>query len=214
MKKVKSNKRRKKEEIVNSSSHGIGILIAVACTAILVTRAAMLGNAWHIVTFSIFGAGMINLYMASTLYHSSSNMRTKIKLNRFDHSSIYVLIAATYTPVSLVTLKGPFGWVIFGLIWAMAIAGIVFKIWFYSSKFRTLSTIMYIAMGWLIIIAIVPVINNMPNISLWFMLAGGISYSVSTIFYLYRDMPYGHGVFHIFILGGSICHFFAMFFLL
>jgi len=141
-------------------------------------------------------------------------MRTKIKLNRFDHSSIYVLIAATYTPVSLVTLKGPFGWVIFGLIWAMAIAGIVFKIWFYSSKFRTLSTIMYIAMGWLIIIAIVPVINNMPNISLWFMLAGGISYSVSTIFYLYRDMPYGHGVFHIFILGGSICHFFAMFFLL
>ena len=214
MKKEKSKKRKKKEEIVNSTSHGVGILIAVACTAILVTRAAILGNAWHIVTFSIFGAGMINLYTASTLYHSAINMRNKLKLNKFDHSSIYVLIAATYTPISLVSLKGPFGWVIFGLIWAMAIAGIIFKIWFYTSKFRFLSTILYIAMGWLIIIAIVPVIKNVPNLSLWFLLAGGLSYSFSTVFYLNRNLPYGHGIFHIFILGGSICHFFALFFLL
>ncbi|HRX69505.1 MAG TPA: hemolysin III family protein [Tenuifilaceae bacterium] len=212
--KVKSKKRKKYEEIVNSSSHGIGVLIAVACTAILATRAAILGNAWHIVTFSIFGAGMINLYTASTLFHASVNVKKKSKLNKFDHSSIYVLIAATYTPISLVGLKGAFGWVIFGLIWAMALFGIVYKIWFYSVKFRTLSTILYIAMGWLILIAIVPIIQNLPNISLWFLLAGGLSYSFGTIFYINRDWPYGHGIFHLFILGGSICHFFAVLFLI
>ena len=213
MAKPKSKKRIKNEEIVNSSSHGVGVLIAVACTAILVTRAAILGNAWHIVTFSIFGAGMINLYTASTLFHASLNVKIKHKLNKFDHSSIYVLIAATYTPISLVGLKGPFGWVLFGLIWAMALSGIAFKIWFYTSKLRTLSTILYIAMGWLVLIAIVPIIRNLPDISLWFLLAGGLSYSISTIFYLNRELPYGHGIFHIFILGGSICHFFSIFFL-
>ena len=130
----KSKQRIKNEEIVNSTSHGVGLLIAFACTALLIVRAAYYGSAWHIVSFSIFGAGLINLYAASTLFHSAVNPRIKFNLNRFDHSSIYILIAATYTPFALVGIQGAFGWVIFGLLWVMAIAGVIFKVWFFSTS--------------------------------------------------------------------------------
>ncbi len=211
---LKTKRRRKNEEIVNSTSHGVGILIAVTCTALLIIKAAYHGSVWHIVTFSIFGAGMINLYTASTLFHGAINPKVKYNLNRFDHSSIYILIAATYTPFALIGIRGTFGWVIFGLVWAMAIAGVVFKIWFYSLKFRSLSAWLYVAMGWIGIIAIVPMIRNIPNASLWFLLAGCLAYFVSVIFYLINRIPYGHGVFHLFIIGGSICHFFSLIFIL
>jgi hemolysin III len=192
----------------------VGIAIAIACTAIIITRAALHGDAWHIVSFSIFGAGMIILYTASTLYHGVSNLRIKTILNIFDHSSIYILIASTYTPFTLVAIRSAIGWVLFGLIWGLAISGVIFKVWFYSSKRRNLSTWLYVAMGWLFIMAIVPIVKNLPTISLIFLLAGCISYSISVFFYLKRNIPFGHGVFHLFILGGSICHFFAMVFLL
>jgi len=211
---TKTRQRIKNEEIVNSSSHGIGVLIALACTALLVIRAAYYGTAWHIVTFSIFGAGLINLYAASTLFHGAMNPKVKVNLNRFDHSSIYILIAATYTPFALVGIKGAFGWVIFGLVWAMAIVGVVFKIWFYSPKYRSLSAWLYIAMGWIGIIAIVPIIHHVPNTALWFLMAGCLTYSFSVIFYLVEKIPYGHGIFHLFILGGSICHFFSLVFMI
>lgn len=210
----KTKKRIKREEIVNSTSHGVGLLIAFACTALLIIRAAYYGNAWHIVTFSIFGAGMINLYAASTLFHSAINPKIKLNLNRFDHSSIYVLIAATYTPFALVGIRGTLGWVVFGLVWVMAVAGVVFKIWFYSTKFRSLSVWLYVAMGWTGIIAIVPIIRNVPITSLWFLMAGCLAYSISVIFYLIEKIPYGHGVFHLFIIGGSICHFFSLVFMI
>lgn len=206
--------RKKKEEIVNSASHGFGILIALACTALLIIRAAYYGNAWYIVTFSIFGAGLINLYTASTLFHGAINLRRKYLLNRFDHSSIYILIAATYTPFSLLGVKNAFGWVIFGLVWSMAIAGVIFKIWFYSTKFRSISAWLYIVMGWTGIIAIYPIIKNVPNTSLWFLLSGCLAYSFSVVFYLIEKIPYSHGIFHLFILAGSICHFFSLVFLL
>jgi len=211
---TKSKQRVKNEEIVNSTSHGVGLLIAFACTALLIVRAAYYGTVWHIVTFSIFGAGLINLYTASTLFHSAVNPRLKSNLNRFDHSSIYILIAATYTPFALVGIKGTFGWVIFGLVWAMAIAGVVFKIWFYSPKFRRLSTWLYVAMGWIGLIAIVPIVRNVPNTALWFLMSGCLAYSASVIFYLGDKIPYGHGVFHLIIIGGSICHFFALVFMI
>lgn len=203
-------KRRKQEELFNSWSHGLGILIAIACTAIVVTRAALYGDAWHIVSYSIFGAGMIVLYTASTVFHGAKNLRLKSHLNVFDHVSIYILIAATYTPFTLVAIRGPFGWVLFGLVWAMAIAGSVFKIWFYTVRLRRLSTWLYAGMGWSFLIAIVPIVKNLPGISLLFLLAGCISYFAGIFFYLRRDIPFGHGVFHIFILCGSICHFFSM----
>jgi hemolysin III len=210
----KTKQRIKNEEIVNSTSHGIGLLIAFACTALLIVRGAYYGNVWHIVTFSIFGAGMINLYTASTLFHSAVNLKTKSNLNRFDHSSIYILIAATYTPFALVGIRGAFGWVIFGLLWAMAISGVIFKIWFYSLKHRRLSTWLYVIMGWTGIIAIVPIIRNVPITSLWFLMAGCLAYSFSVIFFLKEKIPFGHGIFHLFIIAGSICHFFSLIFMI
>ena len=206
-------RRTKGDEIINSVSHGVGIALSIAATVLLVVRASLYGTVWHIVSFSIFGVGMILLYTSSTIFHGTYNPRKKYKLNKLDHSSIYVLIAATYTPLTLVTLRGPWGWSIFGIIWALAIAGVVFKVWFYTSKLRLLSTILYLVMGWVIIIAIVPVIQLTPPKTLWFLLAGCIIYSFSPFFYMWRSKPYLHGVFHFFILGGTICHFFGFWFL-
>jgi hemolysin III len=210
---AKLQRRRKYEEIFNSTSHGVGVVIAIACTAIIVTRAALYGDAWHIVSFSIFGAGMIVLYIASTLFHGTKNIRRKYTLNTFDHSSIYILIAATYTPYTLVSIRGPLGWVLFGVIWGLAIAGIIFKVWFYSQKLRSISAFLYAAMGWMFIMAIVPIVKNLPTISLVFLLVGCVTYSLGIFFYIRKDIPYGHGIFHLFILGGSICHFFSMVFM-
>ncbi|HNV81579.1 MAG: hemolysin III family protein [Tenuifilaceae bacterium] len=206
-------KLKRYEEIFNSTSHGVGVLIAIACTAIIVTRAALRGDAWHIVSYSIFGAGMIVLYSASTLFHGSRNVRKKIKLNIFDHSSIYILIAATYTPFTLVAIRSPLGWVLFGIIWGLAIAGIVYKVWFYSMKWRNLSTILYGAMGWMFIMAIVPIVRNLPTISLVFLLTGCLTYSLGIFFYIKHEIPFFHGIFHLFVLAGSICHFFALVFM-
>jgi hemolysin III len=210
----KTTKLIRAEEIANSISHGVGIGLAVAGVSLLVVFGAIYGNAWHVVSFSVFGASMIVLYLASTLFHSAKNPRIKYKLNKFDHSSIYILIAGSYTPITLIALRGAFGWVIFGLIWAMAIGGVVFKVWFYSQKWRKLSAWIYVAMGWLIIIAIVPMLKNVPNTSLYFMMAGGLSYSGGVVFYIKRNIPFFHFIFHLFILGGSVCHFFAFLYLL
>ncbi len=206
--------RTKGAEIFNSVTHGIGIGLAIAATVLLIVRAVMYGSVWHIVSFSIFGFGMILLYTSSTLFHGTYNPRLKYKLNKLDHSSIYILIAATYTPITFTTLYGAFGWVVFGIIWGLAIAGVVFKIWFYSSKWRLLSAILYVIMGWVIIIAIVPVIKNTPPLTLWFLLSGCLSYTFSPVFYLWRSKPYMHGFFHILILVGTICHFFGFWFLI
>jgi hemolysin III len=214
MAKGKGKKLIKAEEVANSISHGIGVGLAIAGVVLLTVFGAIYGNAWHIVSFAVFGISMVVLYLASTLFHSTKNPRLKIKLNKFDHSAIYILIAGSYTPLALISLRGWVGWTIFGLIWSLAIAGIVFKIWFYSSKWRNLSTWLYVAMGWLIILAIVPVIRNVPNVSLWFLLAGGLSYTVGAMFFLFPKVPFTHLVFHLFILGGSICHFFAFLYLL
>jgi hemolysin III len=211
--KQKSSKLKKHEEIFNSASHGVGVLIAIACTAIIVTRAALYGDVWHIVSFSIFGAGMITLYIASTLFHGTKNLRRKHRLNTFDHSMIYVLIAATYTPLTLVSIRGPLGWVLFGIVWGLALAGIIFKTWFYTSKLRVLSTAFYAGMGFMFLMAIGPIVRNLPTISLVFLLCGVCAYSIGIFFYIRRDISFGHGVFHLFVLAGSICHFFTMVFL-
>ena len=212
--KSKSSKLIRKEEVFNSVSHGSGVIIAIACTAIIVSRAALYGNVWHIVSFSIFGAGMIILYLASTLFHGAKNIRRKYSLNIFDHSAIYVLIASTYTPLTLVSIRGPLGWVLFGIVWGLAVAGIVFKTWFYTQKFRVLSAILYAAMGFMFLIAIGPIVRNLPTISLVFLLCGVCAYTLGIFFYIRRDIAFGHGVFHLFVLAGSICHFFTMVFML
>ena len=211
---LKRLKLKKAEEIANSISHGIGIALAVAGVVLLVVFGVLYGTVWHIVSFSVFGASMILLYLASTLYHGVKKPRLKAKLNKFDHSAIYILIAGSYTPLSLISLRGWVGWTIFGSIWTLAIAGVIYKIWFYSPRWRNLSTYLYVAMGWLVILAIVPVVRNVPGTSLWFFLAGGISYTCGVGFYLHHHIPFFHLIFHLFILGGSVCHFFAVLFLL
>jgi len=198
------------EEFVNVLTHGIGFLMSVAALALMVVFASLDGNAWHIVGVSIFGASLVVLYLASTLFHWSVRPKVRKYLNVFDHSAIYVLIAGTYTPFLLVTLNGPWGWSLFGVIWGLAIAGVVFKM-FFTGRFDKLSLLIYVLMGWLILIAIVPLIQNLSTMGLIWLLIGGISYSIGAVFYLLNKMPFNHAIFHFWVLGGSICHFFAVF---
>lgn len=198
------------EEFVNVLSHGIGFLLSVAALSLMVVFASLDGNAWHIVGVSVFGASLVVLYLASTLFHWSVRPKIRKYLNVFDHSAIYVLIAGTYTPFLLVTLNGPWGWSLFGVIWGLAIAGVVFKM-FFTGRFDKLSLLIYVLMGWLILIAIVPLIQNLSTMGLIWLLIGGISYSIGAVFYLLNKFPFNHAIFHFWVLGGSISHFFAVF---
>ena len=199
-----------REEILNVLTHGIGFLLSIVALSLMVVYASMDGNAWHIVGAAIFGTSLVILYLASTLFHGAREPHWRKWLNVFDHASIYVLIAGTYTPFLLVTLNGPWGWSLFGVIWGLAIAGVVFKI-FYTGKFKTVSTIIYILMGWLIVIAIVPLVENLTTMGLFWLLMGGIAYSVGAVFYMLNRVPFNHAIFHVFVLGGSICHFISVF---
>jgi len=200
-----------REEIVNSITHGIGIPLSIAALVILVVTAVIHGNAWHVVSFSIFGASLILLYTSSTLYHSITRKRIKNLFARFDHAAIFVLIAGTYTPYLLTSLRGVWGWSLFGVIWGLAIAGVVIRS-IYLTKFRKLMVGIYLAMGWMFVIALHEIIKNLPPLSLLFLFLGGISYSAGVIFYAWRKLPYAHGIWHIFVLGGSILHFFSVLF--
>ena len=214
--KKKSKKLVKAEELFNSISHGFGVLIAIACLVVLVVLAAIEGNVWKIVSFSIFGSAMIAVYISSTLFHSTKDLRKKSKRNLFDHSMIYILIAGTYTPICLVILSGLLGWIIFGIIWGFAIIGIIYKLFFYggSAQERRISAWLYVGMGCIIFVAIWPLIKSASGITLWFLLAGCLSYGAGVAFYLIKSIPFGHGIWHLTILGGTICHFFAFLFMM
>lgn len=203
---------KKREEIFNSVSHGLGIPLSIAALVLMIIFAAIYGNAWHIVSVIIYGVSLIVLYSASTLYHGAKRLKRKWYLNLFDHSAIFVLIAGTYTPFTLITLRGPWGWSIFGVIWGLTIIGIVFKLFFYSHKYRKISAIIYILMGWICIIAIKPLTENLELEGLLWLFIGGVIYSLGVIFYLWKKLPFAHGVFHIFVLLGSIAHFISIFF--
>ena len=176
-------------------------------------RASLHGDVWQIVSFSIFGASLIILYGASTLYHSAKKPVLRNKLNIIDHVSIYVLIAGTYTPFTLVTLKGTIGWVIFGISWGLALTGIILKL-FFTGKYDLISTIMYVFMGWVIVFAIKPLIHNLPLEGLLWLFAGGISYTIGAILYSINKIKFNHAIFHMFVLMGSFCHFVSVFFYL
>lgn len=210
---VKIRALSKSEEITNAISHGIGTALAIAALVILVVFAARYGNAWHMVSFSIYGSTLVILYLASTLYHSFPYGKTKTLFKIIDHSCVYILIAGTYTPLALVSLQGALGWTIFGIIWGIALVGIVFKAYFIN-RFVVFSTLLYIVMGWLIIVAIKPLTAAMSTVSLRFLLAGGIIYTLGTIFYGLQKLKYNHAVWHLFVLAGSICHFFTILYLL
>jgi hemolysin III len=197
------------EEIANSLTHGLGLLLSVAGLAVLVTFAALHSDAWAVTAGAIFGASLVMLYASSTLYHSLRAERTKQVVRVIDHAAIFLLIAGTYTPFMLVNLRGPWGWSLFGVVWGLAVVGITLKL-FFTGRFRVLSTLVYLFMGWLVMVAIKPLAEALPRGSLIMLLAGGLAYSLGTVFYLWKRLPYHHAVWHLFVLTGSICHFFAV----
>lgn len=202
----------KTEETVNTVTHAIGIGLSIAALVLMLVQAAYHGTAAAVVGAAIFGTSLVVLYTASTLFHSARRIRLKYKLNKFDHSAIYVLIAGTYTPLTLVSLQGAWGWAIFGVIWALAVGGILFKLIWYKPKYRSLSAWTYVAMGFVIVIAAYPLVQSISTMGLIWVIIGMLTYALGVIFYLWEKLPFAHGIFHLFVLGGSISHFFAIYF--
>ena len=200
-----------REEIANAITHGIGALLSVAALVLLIVFAAWKGTAWHIVSFSIYGTSMLLLYTASTLVHSFPAGKAKRVFEALDHSFIYIFIAGTYTPILFHIVQGALGWTLFGIVWGVAIVGVVFKS-FFASKYLFTSTIIYIAMGWIIVFAWKPLTEHLAPGGLNLLITGGVLYTAGTIFYVWRSFPYHHAVWHMFVLGGSIVHFFAILF--
>lgn len=198
-----------REEIACSITHGIGAALSIAALVILVVLSAMGGDAWRVVSFSIYGTTLILLYMASTLYHAIQHEGAKKIFRILDHSSIFLLIAGTYTPFLLVPLRGVWGWSLFGVIWALAITGIVFKAIFIQ-RMKKLSVVVYLLMGWMVVIALKPLLSQIPKAGLWWLAGGGLSYTGGVVFYAMKSVKYTHAIWHLFVLGGSICHFFAI----
>lgn len=199
----------KKEEIFNAVTHGVGACLAIAALVILVVLAALKGTAIHVVTFSIFGIMLVILYLVSTLYHSLTHDKVKKLFRKFDHISIFLLIAGTYTPFCLATLKGSMGWTILGIVWGCTLLGILMKV-FYAGKKEVLSTLLYIIMGWLVIIAIKPLYMLMSVHGFVFLVSGGVFYTLGTYFYVQDKIRYNHGIWHLFVLAGSTFHFFSV----
>lgn len=200
-----------KEEIVNGITHGIGALLSVVALVVLIMVAGNHGDALHLVSFSIYGVTLVLLYLSSTLYHSFSGPRIKNLFARFDHVSIFLLIAGTYTPILLTSIGGVWGWSLFGVVWGLALVGAVIRS-IYLHRFRKLMVAVYLLMGWMFVIAGKQVYLSLPSISLTFLILGGVAYSVGVIFYMWRRLPYSHGIWHLFVLAGSILHFFAIYF--
>jgi len=199
------------EEIANSITHGIGLVLAIAGFAILTVSASIYGNAWHIVSCGIFGLTLILLYTASTLYHSVQLPRAKTVLRVIDHSAIFFLIAGTYTPFTLVNLRGPWGWSLFGVIWGLAVAGVLLEI-FFPRRWPALAIGLYVGMGWTVVIALKPLLSALALGGLVLLVAGGLAYTSGIAFYAWRRLPYHHAVWHLFVLAGSILHFFSILF--
>ncbi len=200
-----------KEELANAITHGIGFLLSIPALVVLIVSAVNNGNAMHVVSFTIFGVSMILLYLFSTMLHSVKPSKVKNVFAILDHSAIYILIAGTYTPLALISLNGALGWTLFGIVWGLAVAGITFKC-FLVNKFRVLSTIFYLLMGWLIIIAIQPLYTSLSPTGFYLLLTGGIFYSVGAIFYIWRNLPYSHAIWHLFVIAGSAFMYFCVLF--
>jgi len=197
------------EEIANSVSHGIGLIGAITAVPILVVAAAKQGDAAGIVGASVFGATMVLLYLTSTLYHALPTSKAKRLFQILDHAAIFLLIAGTYTPFTLGVLHGAWGWTLFGLVWGFAVIGIILKATT-GYRFQPLSTCLYLSMGWLVLITIVPLWNNMPIWGLFWLLCGGISYTVGVGFFVAERLPYFHFIWHLFVVMGTTCHFVAV----
>ncbi len=199
-----------KGERFNSITHLAGAVLAIGGAAVLVVFAALRGDPWKIVSLSIYGATLVLLYLFSTLYHGIR--RGKAVLRKFDHGAIYLLIAGSYTPFTLVTLRGPLGWSIFGVVWGLALLGIVVDL-FFADRRRIIPVVIYLLMGWLVVVALKPLLHTLPVNGFRWLLAGGLLYTGGIVFYaLDERLRMSHGIWHLFVLGGSIAQFIAVFF--
>lgn len=198
-----------REEIANALTHGLGVLLAVGAGSVLIAEAAVQAGVREVVGASVFVATLILLYTASTLYHLATHPEVKSRLKVLDHCAIFLLIAGTYTPFTIAAMRGGWGWSLFGVIWGLAIVGIVLKL-FFTGRFRYLSTATYVGMGWLVVVAFVPLTQALEPAALGWLIAGGVCYTAGTIFYHNHRLFYSHAIWHLFVLAGSVCHFAAV----
>jgi hemolysin III len=198
-----------KEEVVNAFTHGLGAILAIAGLVILIVFSSLEGTPWHVTSFTIFGSALVILYTISTLYHGFRNEGLKSIFRKFDHMAIFVLIAGTYTPFCLTALNGWVGLSLFGIVWGCAAAGIILKV-FATGKYEVLSTALYVAMGWIVLIFIKPVFSATSIEGFILLITGGAFYSIGVFFFMKDKRKYFHGIWHLFVLGGSCFHFFAV----
>jgi hemolysin III len=197
------------EERINIITHAVGCILSIIALVILVKQATVHGDVKYAISVVIFGVSLIVLYAASTLYHSAKPQKLRNRLKIVDHSAIYILIAGTYTPFCLITLEGTIGWTILTITWGMALIGVVLKL-FYTGKYELISTLMYVFMGWMIVFAIKPLIDNLPVEGLYWLLAGGVFYTIGAVVYSIQSINFNHAIFHMFVLAGSFCHFYSV----
>ncbi|WP_077309887.1 PAQR family membrane homeostasis protein TrhA [Terribacillus halophilus] len=203
----------KKEETAHSITHGFGALLSIAALAVAIVLSSFSSDPWVIVSVTIFGTTMLLMYLSSTIVHALPEGKTKDIFQIIDHAAIYLFIAGTYTPILLISLRDPLGWTIFGIVWGIAIAGTIFKI-FFVKKFLIMSTILYLLMGWMIMFIWKPLLEVLPQQTLLYLFVGGLLYTIGAVFYVWRKIPYHHAVWHMFVLAGSAFHFFAILFLI
>ena len=199
------------EEVLNSVTCGVGLCLSIAALAVLTVSASLGKDAWRIVSVSVYSASLLLLFLFSTLYHCVPSKKAKRIFEILDHCAIYLLIAGTYTPFALVTLRGLWGWTLFGVIWSLALFGVLFKI-FFIERFRFLSAIIYLLMGWLIVVALEPLTQHLPPKGIAWLFAGGVIYSVGLFFYAWKKLLFHHTLWHFFVLAGCVCHFFSILF--
>jgi hemolysin III len=198
-----------REELFNAFTHGIGAFASAAAGAVLITLAALWGDGWQLAAAIIFVTTLLLLYIASTLYHAARHEQLKARLKILDHCAIFLLIAGTYTPFTLLGLRDGWGWTLFAVIWVLAVLGVIFKL-FFTGRFPRLSTLMYIGMGWLVVIAFEPMRQELGTGTLIWLFAGGLAYTLGTVFYHRDSLPYAHAIWHLFVLAGSAFHFVAV----
>ncbi len=198
-----------REEFWSALTHGLGAVLSLGAGAVLITLTALWGSPWQLAGAIVFGTTLLLLYIASTLYHAIPHQTAKARLKVFDHCAIFLLIAGTYTPFTLIGLREHGGWWLFAAVWTLAVSGIIFKL-FFTGRFKGLSTLIYIGMGWLVMFAIKPLLQQVDTATIVWLFAGGIAYTAGTIFYMSRRIPYAHAIWHVFVLIGSVCHFVAV----
>ncbi len=198
------------EEKLNIWSHAVGLFLSIVALILLIAKAVQEDNIWMKISFPIFGISLVLLYLASTLYHASKNPEKRFKLKIFDHAAIYVLIAGTYTPFTLVSLNGKTGWIIFFTVWAIAFAGIILKL-FFTGRFKVISTAMYVLMGWIIVFYFKELTANLQSDGVFYLILGGFFYTIGAILYSIKKIKFNHAIFHFFVLAGSFCHFLSVY---